>query len=244
MYPTGSSAAKKAKQNFLTHISVIPGNCTGHNARHACPLCTGIYHKPSARHQTSLSLLGRHTSRGGMRSGVTQEDVFGGTSQPSRGEHRGVSSPTKVKARMDSRRVRGPAARLKNSACSEGYLLSSSCPYSSHDPVVSSRSCTEPMIRVMQPNVEPFPCAMICGCLWTLAIACDTARTCIVSSHTRMCRDSIHVCITAYSPSSTPCHRRSSLISRVSGRYAVRCLPCVAAAVESQSYSKTLQKTI
>ena len=36
----------------------------------------------------------------------------------------------------------GPAARLKNSACSEGYLFSSSCPYSSHDPVVSSRSCT------------------------------------------------------------------------------------------------------
>lgn len=52
------------------------------------------------------------------------------------------SAPTNVKARMDSRRVRGAAARLKNSACSDGYLFSSSCPYSSQDPVVSSRSCS------------------------------------------------------------------------------------------------------
>ena len=52
------------------------------------------------------------------------------------------SVPTNVKARMDSRRVRGAAARLKNSACSDGYLFSSSCPYSSQDPVVSSRSCS------------------------------------------------------------------------------------------------------
>ena len=49
--------------------------------------------------------------------------------------------PTKDSVRSDSRRVSGAAARLKNSACREGYRFSSSCPYSSQEPVVSSKSC-------------------------------------------------------------------------------------------------------
>lgn len=73
----------------------------------------------------------------------------------------GIPAPTKVNARRDSRRVRGAAARLKNSACSDGYRFSSSWPYSSQDPVVSSRSCTCPHSD-LGPVLKMWPQAYIC----------------------------------------------------------------------------------
>ena len=63
--------------------------------------------------------------------------------------------PTKDRVRSDSRRVRGAAARLKNSACREGYRFSSSCPYSSQEPVVSSKSCRAEVTKRFKVNNHP-----------------------------------------------------------------------------------------
>ncbi len=134
-----------------------------------------------------------------------------------------------MKARIDSRRVRGPAARLKNSACREGYLFSSSCPYSSHDPVVSSRSCTHARGQLALPKQNSPPCAITCGSLCKAAISRNIACCCIgKAQHIAVLRRSNHSCH-CISPQkhSTSCLPLHVAVPR---RDAVRSTPSVAAA--------------
>lgn len=53
----------------------------------------------------------------------------------------GEDAPAATKARRESRRVRMSADCLKKVSCREGYLLASSTPYMSQEPVVFSISC-------------------------------------------------------------------------------------------------------